>query len=54
MPLDRQIAIQDPAGGPPKSLYVAFEMVSPDYFATLGIPIEAGRGFTDRHTAGAP
>ena len=33
---------------------VALEMVSPDYFATLGIPLEAGRGFTDRDTAEAP
>jgi len=54
MPLSSEIAIQDPAGGPPKRLRVALEMVSPDYFATLGIPIEAGRGFTDRDTAEAP
>src|SRR6185437_16776806 len=30
------------------------DVVAPDYFATLGIPIVRGRGFTDADRQGAP
>src|SRR5213592_3614838 len=30
------------------------EVVAPDYFAALGIPVRRGRGFTDADRAGAP
>ncbi len=30
------------------------EVVAPDYFATLGMPVLHGRGFTDQDRAGAP
>jgi hypothetical protein len=30
------------------------EVVTPDYFATLGIPVIRGRGFTDQDREGAP
>jgi predicted permease len=30
------------------------EVVAPEYFATLGVPVTRGRGFTDADVAGAP
>jgi putative ABC transport system permease protein len=36
------------------SILVRFKRVDPEYFATLEIPLVAGRGFTSRDRAGAP
>jgi len=45
-----------PGDAPPGSdlLSPAWNIVDPDYFATLRIPLVAGRDFTDRDQAGAP
>jgi len=41
----------DPAAGPP---LVLRHYVGPEHFTTLGVPLLAGRGFTDADRAGAP
>src|SRR5262249_39216270 len=40
-----------PAGGRPP--YAAYRVVSPDYFATMGIPLRAGRRFDATDRSGA-
>jgi putative ABC transport system permease protein len=42
--------VKDPAQRPG----AGFNMVTPDYFSTFGIPIQRGRAFTERDTEGAP
>jgi putative ABC transport system permease protein len=37
---------------PPRVPY--FNIIGPDYFQTLGVPIAAGRGFSERDAEGAP
>ena len=43
----------NPATDLSKTICVA-ELVTPNYFRTLGIPVKIGRGFTDRDTKSAP
>jgi len=41
-------------GGDDASGTVEWRAITPGYFATLGIPFRAGRGFDDTHVAGGP
>jgi putative ABC transport system permease protein len=42
--------VDRPVADPSQRRAVHYQMVSPRYFETLGIPLVAGRGFTDRDT----
>jgi predicted permease len=43
-----------PDSGPPVGITFQFNAVAPDYFRTMGIPIVAGREFTQSERPGAP
>jgi putative ABC transport system permease protein len=43
-----------PVGDPGQRPGAGFNMVTPDYFKTFGIPIQRGRAFTEQDAAGAP
>jgi putative ABC transport system permease protein len=43
-----------PVSDPGQRPGAGFNMVTPDYYRTFGIPIQRGRAFTDRDTEGAP
>ena len=43
-----------PVSDPGQRPGAGFNMVTPDYFKTFGIPIQRGRAFTEQDTAGAP
>ena len=43
-----------PASPPSMESFVWFDMVSPDYFRVLGIPLRSGRLFTEQDRRGAP
>ena len=45
---------EHPPMPPEREPTVQMNQVSPDYFATLGIPLRAGRFFNDRDVKGAP
>jgi predicted permease len=49
---DVRVEGDDRRGGDAES--VGFNVIAPDYFATLGTPLVAGREFDARDTAGAP
>ncbi|MDE1178758.1 MAG: ADOP family duplicated permease [Edaphobacter sp.] len=54
-PLDRGLNVMmEPAGKDKKSFIVEARFVTPDYFRTMGIPMLAGRDFTDSDNEGAP
>jgi predicted permease len=44
----------DSLGASQRSVHCFFNLVSPDYFQTLGTPLLAGRDFTDRDTKTSP
>ena len=48
------INYENPAGAMEHEVEVDTRTVTPDYFATLGIPLIAGRTFTDRDDGAAP
>ena len=48
------VTVQGFQRGPDIDSNSRFNMVGPDYFRTLGIPLLAGREFTPQDTAGAP
>ncbi len=48
------VAVQDYPAGPDTDMNARFNEVGPGYFATLGIPLIAGREFTRADAAGAP
>jgi putative ABC transport system permease protein len=43
-----------PAPPPEQVLDAEYRVVTPDYFATMGIPLARGEGITARHAAGSP
>ncbi len=43
-----------PAAPPSLDSFVMFDMVSPDYFRVMGIPLRSGRFFTEQDRRGAP
>src|SRR4029450_8706826 len=51
---DRNVRVEGHASqsGDPEN--VAFNVIAPAYFATLGTPLRQGREFTDRDTASSP
>ncbi len=49
-----QVAVEGFEAGPESDVDVAINMVGPGYFRTLGIPLVAGREFSDTDEAGAP
>lgn len=51
---DRTVEVEGYAFRREESNSVGFNVVTPDYFATLGTPLVAGREFNDRDTTAAP
>jgi putative ABC transport system permease protein len=49
-----QVTYENPTGATPAESEIDSRTVTPDYFATLGIPLLAGRTFTDLDDADAP
>ncbi|HAV64742.1 MAG TPA: hypothetical protein DCY13_20540 [Verrucomicrobiales bacterium] len=45
--------VADPAGGAPRQLQTSFTHVSPDFFATLEMPLVAGRPFQQQDRSGS-
>jgi putative ABC transport system permease protein len=52
--LNLGVQVLDGPTGSPQRRYVEWRYASADYFAVMGIPIVAGRAFTDGDGAGAP
>jgi predicted permease len=50
----RTIRVQSYEPKPGENMNPGTSGVGPDYFRTMGLPLVAGRDFTDRDTAGAP
>jgi predicted permease len=50
----RDVAVQGFKAGPDTNSNARYNRVGPGYFSALGIPLIAGREFTDADTAGAP
>lgn len=48
------VSVQGFEGGPDVNTHSNYNQIGPDYFATLGIPLFAGREFAERDTLGAP
>lgn len=48
------IELPSNAAGPPRTMQVGFNAVSTRYFQTVGVPVVAGRDFTDADRTGAP
>lgn len=51
---DRAVQVEGYAFRPDESDTVGFNVIAPDYFATLGTPLLAGREFSDRDTDATP
>jgi len=51
---DRTVQVEGYAFGSAESETVGFNVIAPDYFATLGTPLLAGREFSDRDTDASP
>jgi putative ABC transport system permease protein len=43
-----------PASQPGQDVDAEYRITTPGYFATMGVPLVRGEGFTDRHNANAP
>ena len=51
---DRNVRVEGHASQSGEPENVAFNLIAPAYFATLGTPLREGREFTDRDTASSP
>jgi predicted permease len=51
---DRRVQVEGYRFRPDESESVGFNVIAPDYFATLGTPLMSGREFGDRDTDAAP
>ena len=52
--LNRTVQVEGYAFRPGESEHVGFNVIAPDYFATLGTPLISGREFTGRDTPTSP